>query len=47
VSSHAVKILLSVEPNHRLPTAGSVDTALQRFAAVPKSAWKLRSVKAS
>ena len=47
VSSHAVKILLGVEPNHRLPTAGSVDTALQRFAAVPKSAWKLRSGKAS
>jgi hypothetical protein len=46
VSSHAVKILLRVEPNHRLPTAGSVDTALQRFAAVPKPAWKLRAVTA-
>ncbi len=44
VSSDAVKILLRVEPNHRLPTAGSVDTALQRFAAVPKPAWKLRAV---
>ncbi len=33
VSSRAVKILLRVEPNHRLPTAGSLDTALQRFAA--------------
>jgi anti-anti-sigma factor len=46
VSSHAVKILLRVEPNHRLPTAGSVDTALQRFAAVPKPARKLRLVTA-
>jgi anti-anti-sigma factor len=47
VSSDAVKILLRVEPNHRLPTAGSVDTALHRFAAVPKPAWKLRAVTAS
>jgi anti-anti-sigma factor len=47
VSSHAVKILLRVEPNHPLPTAGSVDTALQRFAAVPKPAWRLRAVTAS
>jgi anti-anti-sigma factor len=44
VSSHAVKILLRVEPNHRLPTAGSVDTALERFAAVPKPTWQLRAV---
>ena len=44
VSSRAVKILLRVAPNHRLPTAGSVDTALQRFAAVPKPARKLRVV---
>jgi anti-anti-sigma factor len=47
VSSHAVKILLRVEPNHHLPTAGSVDRALLRFAAVPKPAWKLRAVAAS
>jgi anti-anti-sigma factor len=46
VSSDAVKILLRVVPNHRLPTAGSVDRALQRFAAVPKPAWKLRAVTA-
>ena len=42
VSSDAVKILLRVAPNLHLPTAGSVDTALQRFAAVPKPAQKLR-----
>lgn len=47
VGSRAVKVLLRIEPNHRLPTAGSVDTALQRFAAMPKRAWKLRMVKAS
>jgi anti-anti-sigma factor len=46
VSSRAVKILLRIEPNHRLPTAGSVDTALQRFAAVPKPAPRLRVVTA-
>jgi anti-anti-sigma factor len=44
VSSDAVKILLRVMPNHRLPAAGSVDTALERFAAVPKPMWKLRAV---
>ena len=44
VSSPAVKILLRVESNHRLPTAGSVETALQRFAALPKQARKLRVV---
>jgi anti-anti-sigma factor len=44
VSSRAVKILLRIAPNHRLPTVGSVDTALQRFAALPKPARKLRVV---
>ena len=44
VGSDAVKILLRVAPNHHLPTAGSVDTALQRFAAVPEPARKLRVV---
>ena len=44
VSSDAVKILLRVVPNHRLPAAGSVDAALQRLAAVPKPTWKLRAV---
>jgi anti-anti-sigma factor len=47
VSSHAVRILLRVEPNHRVPMTGSVGTALQRFAAVPKPGWKLRAVTAS
>jgi anti-anti-sigma factor len=44
VGSHAVKILLRIEPNHRLPTAASVDTALQRFAALTKPERKLRVV---
>lgn len=47
VGSRAVKILLRVETNHRLPTAGSVDTALQRFAERPKPARRLRVVEAS
>jgi anti-anti-sigma factor len=46
VSSRAVKILLRVTPNHGLLTAGSVDTALQRFAALSKPVRKLRVVTA-
>jgi hypothetical protein len=46
VSSDAVKILLRVAPNHHLPTVGSVNAALQRLAAAPKPAWKLRAVTA-
>ena len=44
VSSRAVEILLRVAPNRRLPTARSVDTALERFAALPKPPRKLRVV---
>ena len=45
VSSRAVKILLRIQPNHRLPTAGSVDMALHRLAAAPKPARRLRVVR--
>jgi anti-anti-sigma factor len=45
VSSRAVKILLRVQPDHHLPMAGSVDTALQRFAAMPTPARRLRLVR--
>ncbi len=47
VASRAVKILLRVAPSHRLPRARSVDTALERFADLPKPARKLRVVKDS
>lgn len=46
VVSPAVKTLLRLQPNHRLPTAASVETALQRFAALPKPARTLRLVTA-
>jgi anti-anti-sigma factor len=46
VGSDAVKILLRLDPDHRLPAAGSVDAALERFAALPKPARRLRVVSA-
>jgi anti-anti-sigma factor len=47
VSSDAVKILLRVAPNHHLPAAGSVDTALERFAGGAETEVETWAVTAS
>ena len=45
VSSDAVNLLLSLTASeYRLPAVGSVDEALQRFAALPDAPWRFQSV---